>query len=130
MPDTDKVRVLGELKNLAPFLLITEGHANNDITEKDSPEFVYSVATNYNYYISNVLEAPLTEADKKHCINEFLLTEVLTMLTNDRDKRIDYHATSEQWADYAERAGYKVAKISKAVAIPQRTITFTMQLNA
>lgn len=51
MPDTEKLSVLKMFKEISDLCLLSEFHANHDLTEDDSPELFYSVTEFYGYYV-------------------------------------------------------------------------------
>ncbi len=130
MPKADKIKSLSNLRGLAEHFLITENNANHDQPAKDSPEFVYSVYKNYSYYIGNVLSSSISPDEKRSCNHDFLLAEAITMLKNEYERRVDYHATVEQWTKYAQEAGYSVESITDTVRAYDRPIAFTMHLRS
>lgn len=128
MPWEDKLPMLKTVRSLSNNCLLIEFPANHDRPEKNTPELVYSVSEHYRFYIQDVLNCPAPETDKKICLYNFILTEGITILSQERANRIDYHATIPEWQELAEQAGFQVVKISPTTFLNERPLTFTMQL--
>ena len=128
MPREIKVPAMKMLATLSPYCLISEAHQNHDQPEKDTPELIYSVTENYGFVIQDILNFSASKTDKKLCINNFLLTEAINILKNDREHRGDYHALISEWQEIAEQGGWDVVKTTPTVSLPERILTFTMEL--
>jgi hypothetical protein len=124
-----KIETLAKLSKVSKRTIVTDFNANNDLPEADTPEFYYSVSQHYRYYIDDALICSATEEEKLACIYELLLAEAITMLMNDRENRIDYHAPLEEWLTAAQEAGYKKIEGLSGVWIEgERPLTFSMEL--
>jgi SAM-dependent methyltransferase len=93
---------LFDLRKLAPWInhfVLFELNSNNDLPELNSPELALSVFQLYGRVIDWVFkhEAPVELAIA--AVDNFLMAEVVTMLTLPRGKRTDYHALRCQWHD-------------------------------
>jgi hypothetical protein len=128
MPKEIKVPTMATLANLSTYCLISDAHYNHDLPEKDTPELIYSVTANYGFVIKDVLNSRASETDKTLCINNFLLTEAINILKNDRQDRGDYHTMIAEWAEIADRGQWQVIETTTTVSLPERPFTFTMEL--
>ena len=107
MPAETKARVFSSLARLTPFVAVSDFEANNDLTECDSPELVYSVANFYGTIIADILSCENLSEDKRwQCVCDIFLTEAITMLSQPRSARIDYHAPAGEWRAMAKSAGF------------------------
>ena len=73
--------------------------ANNDTPECSSPELALSVYQSYGRIMDFVYahDAPVDVVTD--CIDAFLMTEVISILTEPRGVRTDYHMLRTQWHD-------------------------------
>jgi SAM-dependent methyltransferase len=99
MPYDTKVLHLGRLKEKMDHLVLFELNADHDFPEQFSPEFIFSIYQGYGRIIDFVFahDAPLQTAQA--CVDNFLMTEVASMLTTPRGVRSDYHMLRLQWHD-------------------------------
>ncbi len=97
MPWEKKVRHMHELKSKADHFLVFELDANNDLPELHSPELALSVYQSYGRMIDAVFahDAPLELANA--CVDRFLMTEAVSILSQPRGIRTDYHMLRTQW---------------------------------
>jgi hypothetical protein len=130
MPKELKVSTMKKLADLAAHCLISESNYNHDCPEKDTPELIYSVTENYGFVIQDILKSPVSKIDKKLCINNFLLTEAINILKNEREHRGDYHALIPEWQEIAVQGGWIVVKTTPTVSLPKRIFTFTMEIQS
>ncbi len=91
---------LFNLRKLAPWInhfVLFELDSNNDLPELNSPELALSVYQIYGRIIDWVFshEAPVELAIA--AVDNFLMAEVVSMLTLPRGQRSDYHALRWQW---------------------------------
>jgi hypothetical protein len=128
MPREIKLVSMKMLADLSNHCLISEANNNHDLPEKDTPELVYSVTENYGFIIQDVLNSLVSEIDKRLCINNFVLTEAINILKNDRAQRGDYHALIPEWQEIAEQGRWHVVEITPIVSLPERIFTFIMEL--
>jgi hypothetical protein len=128
MPKEIKVPTMKMLTSLSTYCLISDAHYNHDLPEQGTPELVYSVTENYGFVIKDVLNSHASDPDKKLCINNFLLTEAINILKNDRQERGDYHTMIAEWEEIADRGQWRVIKTTSTVSLPERPFTFTMEL--
>ena len=116
------------LAELSACCLISEANNNHDLPEKDTPELIYSVTENYGFIIQDILSSHISKTDQKLCINNFILTEAINILKNDREQRGDYHALISEWQEIAEEGRWHVVKTTPIICLPERIFTFTMEL--
>lgn len=128
MPKEIKVPTLKMLLEPSSFCLISDCNCNHDLPEKDTPELIYSVTESYGFVIQDVLNSSASETDKKLCINNFLLTEAINILKNDREHRGDYHTLIPEWQGIAEQGGWNIVETTPTVSLPEGVLTFTMEL--
>jgi len=97
MPCEQKVVHLKELKPWIDHLVLFELDANNDFPEMQTPELAVSVYQSYGRLIDFVFshDAPIEVAQA--CVDRFLMTEAVSLLTQRRGERNDYHMLRTQW---------------------------------
>lgn len=97
MPFEHKKIHLTELKPWIDHFVLFEMDANNDAPEMYSPELALSVYQSYGGVIDSVFshDAPVDVAVA--CVDLFLMTEVVSLLTQPRGERTDYHMLQGQW---------------------------------
>ncbi len=91
---------LFNLRKLAPWVdhfVLFELDSNNDLPELNSPELALSVYQIYGRVIDWVFshEAPVELAIAT--VDNFLMAELVSMVTMPRGRRTDYHALRWQW---------------------------------
>ena len=103
MPYEQKVIHLNELKPWIDHLVLFELDANNDFPELHTPELAASVYQSYGRLIDFVYahDAPieLTQA----CVDRLVMTEAVSLLTQRRGERNDYHMLHTQWQSLFEQ---------------------------
>jgi len=97
MPVEDKRIHLSLLKPWIDHFMLFEMDANNDTPEIYSPELALSVYQSYGRIIDFVFshDAPVDVVTA--CIDSFLMTELISILTQPRGERTDYHMLRTQW---------------------------------
>jgi SAM-dependent methyltransferase len=97
MPLEEKKKHLRKLREHTDHFIIFELDANNDLPELYSPELALSVYQLYGRVINMVFmhDAPLELA--LSCVDAFLMTEEVSLLTQPRGIRNDYHMLKTQW---------------------------------
>ena len=73
--------------------------ANNDTPECSSPELSLSVYQSYGRIMDFVYAHDAPVGVVTDCIDAFLMTEVISILTEPRGIRTDYHMLRTQWHD-------------------------------
>ena len=103
MPYEDKEVHLSRLEPWIDHFLLFELNANNDLPAMHSPELALSVYQSYGRMMDFVFshDAPVEVA--LACIDLFLMTEAVSLLTQPRGIRSDYHLLRWQWKDLLDR---------------------------
>jgi len=99
MPVEDKRVHIARIKPWIDHFLLFEMDANNDTPELYSPELALSVYQSYGRIIDFVFahDAPVDVVTD--CVDSFLMTELVSILTQPRGERSDYHMLRTQWND-------------------------------
>jgi hypothetical protein len=99
MPVEDKRVHLARLKPWIDHFVLFEMDADNDTPELFSPDLALSVYQSYGRIIDFVFahDAPLDVVTD--CVDSFLMTELVSILTQPRGERTDYHMLRTQWND-------------------------------
>jgi len=97
MPLEQKKIHLARLKPWIDHFILFEIDANNDAPEMYSPELALSVYQSYGSIVDAVFshDAPVDVAIA--CVDLFLMAEVISLLTQPRGVRSDYHMLQSQW---------------------------------
>jgi hypothetical protein len=97
MPVEDKRLHLERLRPWIDHFLLFELDANNDTPDIFTPALALSVYQSYGRIMDFVFshDAPVDVVND--CIDSFLMTEVVSILTEPRGKRTDYHMLRSQW---------------------------------
>ncbi len=90
---------LEKLKSRIDHFVIFELDANNDTPELHSPDLALSVYQSYGRIIDFVFahDAPVDVVQA--CVDCFLMTEAVSILTQPRGVRTDYHMLRSQWRE-------------------------------
>jgi SAM-dependent methyltransferase len=99
MPAGDKKTDLSRLKPWINHFLLFELDANNDSPELYSPELALSVYQSYGRIIDFVYAHDAPVEVVTDCIDSFLMTELVSIMTQPRGVRTDYHMLRSQWND-------------------------------
>jgi SAM-dependent methyltransferase len=88
---------LARLKPWIDHLLLFELDANNDTPELFTPDLAFSVYQSYGRIIDFVFahDAPVDVVID--CVDSFLMSELVSILTQPRGIRSDYHMLRSQW---------------------------------
>ncbi len=97
MPWEKKRAHLRRLRDRLDHVLVFELHGDHDTPERGSPELAVSVYQSYGRIIDAVFRHDAPVAVAQSCVDRFLLTEVISLLTQPRGTRTDYHMTRGQW---------------------------------
>jgi hypothetical protein len=99
MPAEDKMTSVSRLKPWINHFLLFELDANNDMPELFSPELALSVYQSYGRIIDFVYahDAPVDVVTD--CVDSLLMTELVSLMTEQRGVRNDYHMLRTQWND-------------------------------
>lgn len=99
MPLEKKRFHLERLKPWIDHLVIFELNANHDQPERHSPELALSIYRSYGRLIDMVFDHDAPVELVLACVDRFLMTEVLSLLTQPRGLRTDYHMLDSQWSE-------------------------------
>ena len=128
MPFEDKVLHLGRIAPHVEHFVIFELGAHHDTPEQGSPELALSIFQSYGRMIDFVFahDAPIRTA--VDCVDNFLMTEVMSFVLQPRGARTDYHMLRSQWHDAFRRGlGEGFACLCEATASQDPSIDlFTM----
>lgn len=97
MPYKDKEFLFNQIAKKTRHLLVFEIDADHDLPEKNSPELLVSVYQSYGRLITMMLNHPSLPEAGERCADYFLMAEVISLLTEERGVRRDYHMLKEQW---------------------------------
>ena len=99
MPREVRQPHLERLASRIGHLVLFELNANHDTPEMGSPELALSLYQSYGALIATIFahDAPLELAVA--CVDRFLLAEVVSILTQPRGVRTDYHMLRSQWQE-------------------------------
>lgn len=99
MPWDDKAIHLRTMAKKVGQVLLMEMDADNDTPELGSPELAVSVYQSYGPLIDAIFahDAPITVS--QGCVDNFVMAEVISFLTQRRGRRNDYHMQRGQWAE-------------------------------
>ncbi|MFA4859637.1 trans-aconitate 2-methyltransferase [Methanoregula sp.] len=97
MPLEDKRVHLARLRPWIDHLILFELDANNDTPDLFSPELALSVYQSYGRIMDFVYSHDAPVDVVTDCIDSFLMTELVSLLTEPRGTRSDYHMLRSQW---------------------------------
>jgi len=97
MPYEEKKVHLSRLKPHIDHFIIYEMDADNDRPEIYSPDPALAIYQSYGSIINSILsqDAPIELAGT--CVDQFLMTEVISFFTQPRGERTEYHMLQNQW---------------------------------
>ncbi|MDD2276607.1 MAG: class I SAM-dependent methyltransferase [Smithellaceae bacterium] len=97
MPCDAKAAHLREMSGKVKHLLLMEMDGDNDTPQLGSPELAVSVYQSYGPLIDSIFahDAPITVTQS--CVDNFVMAEVISFLTEPRGRRNDYHMLRGQW---------------------------------
>jgi SAM-dependent methyltransferase len=99
MPLEEKRIHLARLKPWIDHFVLFEMDANNDTPELFSPDLAFSVYQSYGRMIAFVFAHDAPYGVATDCVDSFLMTELVSILTEPRGERTDYHMLRTQWND-------------------------------
>lgn len=98
MPWDDKAIHLLEMADKVSHVLLMEMDGDNDTPHLGSPELAVSVYQSYGPLIDNIFAHDAPIAVTQGCVDNFVMAEVISLLTQPRGQRNDYHMRRGQWA--------------------------------
>ncbi len=99
MPVEDKRIHLARLRPWIDHFVLFEMDANNDTPGLYSPDLALSVYQSYGRMIAFAFDQDVPSGEATDCVDSFLMTEVISILTEPRGERTDYHMLRTQWHD-------------------------------
>jgi hypothetical protein len=99
MPIENKMSCISQLKPWINHFLLFELDANNDLPELLSPELALSVYQSYGRIIDFVYAYDAPVEVVTNCVDSFLMMELVSIMTQARGVRTDYHMLRSQWND-------------------------------
>ena len=99
MPAEDKKTYISQLKPWINHFLLFEFEADNDTPELYSPDLALSVYQSYGRLIDFVYSHDAPVEVVTDCVDSFLMTELISIMTQARGERTDYHMLRRQWHD-------------------------------
>jgi SAM-dependent methyltransferase len=97
MPWDDKAIHLQEMACRVGNFLLMEMDGDNDTPQLGSPELAVSVYQSYGPLIDSIFAHDTPIAGSQGCVDNFVIAEVISFLTQPRGKRNDYHMRRDQW---------------------------------
>ncbi|QXO94564.1 class I SAM-dependent methyltransferase [Methanospirillum purgamenti] len=104
MPVEDKQVHLSKLKPWIDHFLLFEMDANNDTPDMNSPELALSVYQSYGRIMDFVFSYDAPVEVVISCIDSFLMTELVSLMSEPRGVRTDYHMLRSQWHDLFKKS--------------------------
>lgn len=97
MPYEVKEKRLGEIKEFFDHFIIFEMNADNDTPELNTPEMALAVYQSYGRVIDYIFAHDTDLKTAQTAVDNFLMTEEISFLTQPRGERSDYHMLRHQW---------------------------------
>jgi SAM-dependent methyltransferase len=88
---------LSRMKPWIDHFLLFELDANHDTPDLFSPDLSFSLYQSYGRIIDNALSQHAPVEGTVELVDSFLMTELVSMLTQPRGVRTDYHMLRSQW---------------------------------
>lgn len=117
MPWELKTSLVHNLALRSRDILLFELHGDHDTPELGSPELSLSVYQSYGGMIDAIFAHDAPVGDALACVDLFLLAEVVSLLTQKRGVRTEYHMPPQQWRTLFEtHAGSALAGMEVCLA--------------
>jgi len=97
MPWELKSSLVHQLAQRSSDILLFELYGDHDTPELGSPELSLSVYQSYGGMIDTIFAHDAPVEDALACVDLFLLAEVVSLLTQARGVRTEYHMSPQQW---------------------------------
>ncbi len=97
MPWELKTSLVNELAQRSSDILLFEVNGDHDTPELGAPELSLSVYQSYGGMIDTIFAHDAPVEDALACVDLFLLAEVVSLLTQPRGTRTEYHMLAQQW---------------------------------
>ncbi len=104
MPAETKRVHLGRLGETVDHFLLMELEANHDYPELHSPEIAFSVYQVFGRGLQFVFNQDAPAEVHRKCADMFLMTEAVSLLSEPRGDRTEYHMLRRQWRDLLDEA--------------------------
>ncbi|HBA82788.1 MAG TPA: hypothetical protein DCZ95_01720 [Verrucomicrobia bacterium] len=104
MPWETKMLHLKKLSSRLDHLLIFELDANHDSPELNTPELALSVYQSYGRIIDFVFAHDAAVEVAVATVDCFLMTEAVSLLTQPRGERTEYHMLRNQWHELCQKS--------------------------
>lgn len=128
MPKEIKIPMLENLRQMSPNFVLTEVNWNHDLPERDSPELFYSVAKSYGIFSKSILSLDVSEERRKLCMYNFPVAEAINIIKQNRESRIDYHTTIEEWKKIAAEVGFKTGEAEATYIYDDKPFAFVLEM--
>jgi SAM-dependent methyltransferase len=99
MPYELKTVHIGSLSRAVDNLVVFELGANHDTPELNSPELVYSIYQTFGQSLEYIFAREAPEEVQRACADIFVMSETISLLTQPRGERTEYHMPRKQWHD-------------------------------
>ncbi|MGA8890356.1 MAG: class I SAM-dependent methyltransferase [Anaeromyxobacteraceae bacterium] len=104
MPAEVKRRTLATLAPAFDHLLLLELDADHDAPEVGSPALAASVHQTYGWMLAQILGPDTPDAVARESADRFVAPELVSLLTQPRGARSEYHMRRERWHDLLSEA--------------------------
>jgi SAM-dependent methyltransferase len=105
MPYEQKEVHIGALCQAVRNVIIFELGANHDTPEMGSPELAYSVYQTSGQSLEYIFEQDAPIEVQRACADIFVMSETISLLSEPRGKRTEYHMKRKQWHELLETIG-------------------------
>ena len=117
MPWEIKIPLARQLVICSSDILLFELHGNHDTPEIGTPELSLSVYQSYGGMIDAIFAHDAPVGDVVNCVDMFLLSELVSLLTQPRGERTEYHMPPQQWRSlFEDHAGSALAGMEICLA--------------
>ncbi len=103
LPFESKLAHLRSLSKWVDHFIIFEPEGNHDTPELFSPDLAFSVYQMYGRGIEFILSQEAPEEVALSCVDMFMMTEAVSLLTKPRGIRTEYHMMRSQWHELFRR---------------------------
>jgi hypothetical protein len=94
---------LPRLAEVADHFLLSELEGNHDYPALGSPELAFSVYQIFGRGVQWVMDQPAPGEVQRACADTFLMTEAISILSQPRGERTEYHMLRGQWKELLGR---------------------------
>lgn len=104
MPAETKVAAIRKLGGSIDHFVLLEMLANHDYPELYSPEIAFSVYQMMGRALQFIFAHDAPADVQRRCADMFVMTETVSLLTQPRGERTEYHMLRGQWRDLLDEA--------------------------